>query len=229
MSRMVLLLPLWLVLAVPVTAAEPVFATYRGVGLGDPVSAVVSHFKMTLDQVTTVHEPPTLVQRLNWRPRRFVPDPTVALPSLDEMEFTFHRDRLVRIVVTYDVERTEGLTDADLREAFTSTYGTPALVATARPVTDGIAEMPAPPVVVGQWGDDATLVLVSRLLYPRRVVLTIASIADERAMDAAVAEAARLDAQGAPAREIAQRALDAELRQAQSDKARRKNKVAFTP
>ena len=71
--------------------------------------------------------------------------------------------------------------------------------------------------------------LVSRLLYPRRVVLTIASIAEERVMDAAVAEAARLDAQGAPAREIAQRAIDAELRQTQSDKARRRNKVAFTP
>ena len=229
MSRMVLSLPLWLALAVPAAAAEPVFATYRGVGLGDPVSAVVSHFKMTPDQVLTVHEPPTLVQRLNWRPRRFVPDPTVALPSLDEIEFTFHRDRLVRIVVTYDFERTEGLTDADLREAFTSTYGPPALVSTDRPVTAGIAEMPAPPVVVGQWGDGDTLVLVSRLLYPRRVVLTIASIAEERVMDAAVAEAARLDAQGAPAREIAQRAIDAELRQTQSDKARRRNKVAFTP
>lgn len=229
MSRMVLSLLVWLALAMPATAAQPAYASYRGVQLGDAVSVVVSQFKMKLEDVATVHEPPTLVQRLTWRPHRFVVDPTVAAPSLGELEFTFHQGRLVRMVVTYDGDRTDGLTDADLREVFSAMYGTPALVSTRLPVAAQIAEMPAPPVVVGEWGDGNTVVLVSRLLYPRRVVLTIASIADEYAMHADVAEAARLDLQTAPAREIAQRALDAELRQAQADKARRRNKATFTP
>lgn len=229
MFRLVLSLLLWLALVVPATAAEPVYANYRGVSLGDAVSDVASHFKLTLDDVATVHEPPTAVQRLTWRPRRFILDPTVSAPSLGEMEFLFHRGRLVRMLVTYETDRTDGLTDADLREAFTSTYGTPALTSTSFQVTGQIPEMPAPPVVIGQWGDASTMILVSRLLYPRRVVLTITSIADERAMQAAVDEAARLDQQGAPAREIAQRALDASLRQSQSDEARRRNKAAFTP
>ena len=120
MFRMVLTLLVWLALAMPATAAEPAYASYRGVQLGDAVSVVVSHFKMKLDDVATVHEPPTLVQRLTWRPHRFVVDPTVAAPSLGELEFTFHRDRLVRMVVTYDGDRTDGLTDADLREVFSS-------------------------------------------------------------------------------------------------------------
>ena len=229
MSRMVLSLLVWLALAVPATAAESVFASYRGVRLGDPVADVASHFKIALDDVTTVHEPPALVQRLTWRPHRFIVDPTVAAPSLDELEFIFHRGRLVRMLVTYDGDRTEGLTDADLREVFTATYGTPALVSTRLPATAQIAEMPAPPAAVGEWSDGTTLVLVSRLLYPRRVVLTITSIADEYAMHAEVAEAARLEQQRAPARELAQRALDAELRQAQADKARQRNKATFTP
>ena len=230
MSRLVVSLLIWVAaLAVPVTAAEPVYATYRGVWLGDPVSVVVSHFKMTLPEVATVHERPTLVQRITWRPHRFVIDTIAAPASLDEMEFTFHRGRLVRIVVTYDADRTDGLTDEDLREAFALNYGVAAPVPTGPvPIVD-VVRMPAPPDTVGEWGDGKTLVLLSRLRYPRRVVLTITSIADERAMQAAVAEAARLDEQEAPGRELAQRAVDADTRREQSDKARRRNKMAFTP
>jgi hypothetical protein len=230
MSRLVVSMMLWMVaLATPVTAAEPVYANYRGAVLGDPVSVVVSHFKMTLAEVATVHARPTLVQRITWRPHRFMVD-TISTPvALDEMEFTFHRDRLVRMVITYDAERTEGLTDKDLREAFTETYGVPARTGTHHMAAPEVGRLPTPANVVGQWGDDSTLVLLSRVLYPRRVVLTITSIADDRAMESAVAAGVQLDKQEALSQDLIQRVLDATTAQERSDKARRRNKTAFAP
>jgi hypothetical protein len=230
MSRLVVSMMLWMVaLAAPVTAAEPVYANYRGAFLGDPVSVVVSHFKMTLAEVSTVHERPTLVQRITWRPHRFMIDTITTPAALDEMEFTFHRGRLVRIVVTYDSERTEGLTDADLREAFAGTYGVPALTGKGHMAAQEIGRPIAPANVVGQWGDDRTLVLLSRLIYPRRVILTVTSIADDRAMQSAIAAGVQLDKQEALSQDLIQRVLDAGTAQERSEKARRRNKAAFAP
>ena len=58
--------------------------------------------------------------------------------------------------------------------------------------------------------------------------LLLVTFGQHDATQASVDEA-RLDQQGALAREIAQRAVDASLRQAQSEEARRRNKAAFTP
>jgi hypothetical protein len=190
---------------------------------------VVSHFKMTLAEVATVHARPTLVQRITWRPHRFMADSLITPAALDEIEFTFHRDRLVRMVVAYDAERTEGLTDTDLRDAFTQTYGATALVGTNHMAAPEIGRPFARAEIVGQWGDGRTLVLLTRLQYPRRVALTITSIADDRAMEAAIAAGVRLDQQEAISHELVQRVLDATTVQERSDKARRRNKAAFAP
>jgi hypothetical protein len=216
-------------LAVPATAAEPVYASYRGAWLGDPVSVVVAHFRMSLADVTIVQERPTLVQRLTWRPTRFVLDTKGAPESLDEMVFTFHLGRLVRIAVTYASDRTEGLTDADLREVFTRSYGIPALVPTRTVSASDIVGPSAAFDVVGQWGDADTLVLLSRPLYPRRVMLAVTRVAADRVMQAAITEGAHLVAQEAPARDLAQSMLDETPLRILTAKARRQNKAAFTP
>jgi hypothetical protein len=52
------------------------------------------------------------------------------LPSTDPVQqigFSFYNDRLFRIVVDYDRDRTEGMTDADMVEAISAVYGVPAL------------------------------------------------------------------------------------------------------
>ena len=50
------------------------------------------------------------------------------------MVLTFYEGRLARIAVTYDRERTQGLTNADLHEAITSLYGASLLLSVP---TDG--------------------------------------------------------------------------------------------
>ena len=91
------------------------------------------------------------------------------------MVLTFHLGRLARVVATYDRDRTEGLTNADLHDAFTTIYGTSMLVPTPSRVRAS-----SEPEIIGQWGDGKTLVVLLREAYPRRLKLTVSSIAADR-------------------------------------------------
>ena len=227
MSRVLLLTTACVVaLAVPVTAAESVFSRYRGVALGDSVQAVVDQLEVTASDVKVVHERPTLVQQLTWRPHRFISGVTVEPDPVAEMVLTFHLGLLARIAVIYDRDRTEGLTDVDLHEALTSVYGSSMLVAT--PMQTTIAAR-TKPEAIGRWGDAETLVVLWREAYPNRVRLTITSIAADRAMQDAIADGVRLDTSEAPGRELARRTAEAAAVGARDEKVRRDNKATFRP
>src|SRR5687767_5562926 len=62
---------------VPTTAAEPVLSQYRGVTLGDSVQTVIGRLHLVDSDVKVVHERPTVVQEVTWRPHRFVSGTTV--------------------------------------------------------------------------------------------------------------------------------------------------------
>ena len=103
----------------PVASAESPLSRYRDVSLGDPGQVVVDRLKVPLSDVKVVHDRPTVVQQLTWRPHRSVSGATVEPDPLAEMVLTFHLGRLARIAVSYDRARTAGLTDADLNDALT--------------------------------------------------------------------------------------------------------------
>jgi hypothetical protein len=210
-------------LVIPATSAEPVLSRYRDVTLGDTVQVVVERLQMTLSDVKVVSERPTLVQQLTWRTRRFVsrdPDPVA------DMVLTFHLGRLARIAVTYDRERTAGLTNADLHEAMSSVYGTSLLSST--PIQSTVTP-PADPEVIGRWEDAGTLVLLWREHYPTRVGLTIASMGADREAQVAIADGLRMDASEAPARDVARRAAEVAAVRARDEKIRLDNKAVFKP
>jgi hypothetical protein len=143
------------------------------------------------------------------------------------MLLTFHLGRLVRIAVTYDRERTAGLTDADLNEALTSTYGTSILL--SRRTTPAVLIESSEPEPIGSWSDPDTLVVLWRQAYPDRVRLTITSLVDDRAMQEASAESVRLEKSEAPARELARRDAEAATALTQAENVRRSNKATFKP
>ena len=184
-------------LVLPATSAEPVLSRYRDVTLGDTVQVVVERLQMTLSDVKVVSERPTLVQQLTWRTLRSVSGADSAHDPIADMVLTFHLGRLARIAVTYDRERTAGLTNADLHEAMSSVYGTSLLLST--PLRSTLTP-PAGPEVMGRWEDAGTLVLLWREHYPTRVGLTIASIGADREAQVAIADGLRIDASEAPAR-----------------------------
>ena len=59
------------VMAVQVVSASPVYSRYRGVSIGDSVSAVVASLHMTASDVAIVHARPAMIQQLTWRPNQF--------------------------------------------------------------------------------------------------------------------------------------------------------------
>ncbi len=211
---------------VPSTSAEPVLSQYRGLTLGDSVQVVVDRLHLAAADIKIVHERPTVVQEVTWRPHRFVSGTTVEPDPLEEMILTFHASRLARITVTYHRERTQGMTNADLHEVLGSVYGPSMLIAvpTQRTVTP-----PADRQTFGRWEDAETELLLWREHYPSRVGLTITSIAGVRGLQDAIADGERLTAAEAPARDLARRTAEAAAIAARDARIRLENKARFKP
>lgn len=212
------------VMTVPQVAAASPYSSYRGVSIGDSVSAVVASLKMAPGDVAVVHARPALIQQLTWRPNEYFAGRTGPPDALVEMVLSFHLGRLARLVATYERARTEGLTNADLHASFTSIYGTSMLVPTATR-----APSPGEPEIIGQWGDSETLVVVWREGYPGRVKVTVSSVAADRLLQDARTSGARLDAVEAPTREIVRRISAETTRQQRGEQSRSDNKASFKP
>lgn len=212
-----------------VSAFSPaVLSRYREVSLGDSVHTVLERLQALASDVKVVHDRPALVQELTWRTRPFVSGTTVVSDPLAEMVLTFHLGRLARIVATYDRERTLGLTDPDFEELLSEVYGLPLLRSTA-------AETIPPPsaesqrAIVSLWADAEATVTLWREDYPRRMGLTITSVAADRALQTATAEGVRLAADEAPQREREKRAADTAALRERDAQIRLANKAKFKP
>jgi hypothetical protein len=211
------------VMAVQAVSAAPVYSRYRGVSIGDSVSAAIASLHMTASDVAVVHARPAMIQQLTWRPNQFTGG-TGAPEALAEMVLTFHLGRLARVVATYDRDRTEGLTNADLHDVFTTIYGTSMLVPTPSRVRAS-----SEPETIGQWGDGKTLVVLLREGYPRRIKLTVSSIAADRLLRDGLASGVRFDAIEAPARDMVRRASEEQTKRTRDAQSRVDNKSAFKP
>jgi len=144
--------------------------------------------------------------------------------------FSFYNDRLFRLVVDYDKERTEGMTDADMVAALSATYGVP--LKRTGPVSPRVASRleVESGAALARWGDaEQSVVLYRTSTYGT----TFRLIATEPQLDdlarKAEAQAIRLDTQEAPGREIARQNKELEDGRAAKEKARVANKAAFRP
>ena len=70
----------------------------------------------------TSHERPARIQELEWRAPYSRSGSGKADPVHD-VQFSFYDDQLYQMVVAYDRERMEGLTDTDVIESLTAAYG----------------------------------------------------------------------------------------------------------
>lgn len=210
----------------PAVAAESDLSRYRGLTLGDSVAAVVARLAASPADVKVLLAQPALVQELTWRPLRFVSGAITEPDAVTEMVLTFHLDRLARIVVVYDRERTAGMTDADLQEALGAVYG-----ASSLPSNPSWTTLPlmSDRKVIGIWESPGARLLLWHDLYPEHIGITIIAIAADAALRASLTEAARVDAATAPARELARRAAEATVKREREEKIRQDNKAAFKP
>jgi hypothetical protein len=146
------------------------------------------------------------------------------------MVFSFYNDELFRIVVTYDREKVKGLTEKDLIDGISATYGsgtTPAATITRSPFGQTYRE--DPDKVLARWEDGQYSFNLIRSSYGATFGMVIFSKQLDASAQAAVSEAVRLDKQEAPQRELdRQKQQEADAVVAQ-EKARVANKPRFRP
>ena len=215
-----------LILSGQVASAQDV-ARYRAYALESSVASVVAASGARAADAKTLHARPATIQELQWRAPYVTSTDTLADP-VREIAFTFYNDALYQVVVNYDRARTEGLTDKDILDALTATYGAPASP-TAKTRTTPPADAFSDSIVLARWETAESLVTLVRGSYPPEFQLILMSKSLGTLAQSAIREAVRLDTLDAPRRESELRKKEAGDANAARDKTRTTNKEAFRP
>jgi hypothetical protein len=83
---------------------------YRHYAIGASVASVVTASGAYPFDVNTLHRRPALIQEVGWR-APYGRAPGLEVEPVRDLRLSFLDDRLFHIVVNYDRERMEGLTD----------------------------------------------------------------------------------------------------------------------
>ena len=221
-----LVIAVGLILSGQLASAQDI-SRYRGYVLESSLDAVVLASGARAADARTLHERPATVQELEWRAPYIDPRKTLADP-VREITFTFYNDALYQVIVNYDRDRTDGLSNNDIVESLSATYGAPT-VASARTRTSPPAEAVHDSVVLARWENAESVLTLVRGSYTPEFQLILVSKPLSALARTAVREAIRLDAIEAPRREAEQRKKEAGDASAARDKTRIANKAAFRP
>ncbi len=202
---------------------------YRGFQLGGDLASVSALAGVAVSQAKIIHERPAVMQDLQWRPPYAPTGPTAPSPDpVQQIVFSFYNDQLFRLVIDYDHNRTEGMTDADMIEAISSTYGSISKAPLrTRVASSQVAQESG--TFVARWGDADYSVVLYRSPYASGFRMIVTSLRLEGLAQTAEARALRLDELDAPKREIARQKKEADDTRAAQEKARLANKAGFRP
>ena len=205
-------------------------AQYRDFTLGSDLAAVCDRAGVAASEAKTIHERPAVLQDLEWRPARWIGGSTaVSTDPVEQVLFSFYNNQLFRIVVDYNNDRTEGMTESDMVDALSAVYGAPVKrTAGAGHAASRVETESGSPVA--RWGDaQDAVVLYRNSSYRESFRLIVTATALDDLARKAVVQAARLDEQDAPQREIARQKKERDDGRAVAEKARAANKAAFRP
>jgi len=197
---------------------------YRGYVLDSSLESVAAASGGRASDVKTLHERPARIQELEWR-APYVSSGNALADPVRGAVFTFCDDALYQVVVSYDRDRTKGLTDSDIIQPLTALYGEPVLRSARIRPPAALRDA----VVLAQWdGPDSSLTLL-REAYSTEYQLVLVSKALSTRARTAIREAGRLDAIEAPRREREERQREVADAADAQDKIRTTNKAAFRP
>jgi hypothetical protein len=200
-------------------------SSYRGLKLGMSLAAAAKQAGTKPSEARLVQQRPAIIQEVNWELR----SPVQANPKPDPVKdglLSFFNGELFRIIVTYDRYKVEGMTAEDLIQVISATYG-PAAKPTAEIAYHSNYAEVAP--VLARWEDSENSYDLVRTGDRSSFALVLYSKRLETLALASIVEAARLDAQEAPQREIDKQKKRDEADNAALDKARAVNKPNFRP
>jgi len=203
---------------------------YRNFELGSDLQSVSAHAKVDASEARTIHSRPAVMQELEWRPPYTVTASSAAQNDpVRQIVFSFYDNQLSRMVVDYEHERTSGLTDADMIDALSASYG-PSLKPAAnraRGTLSRVEEESGTPVA--RWGDRDYALVLYRLSYGTGFRVIVTSPRLEALARTADARAVLLDEREAPQRDLARLKKEAEDTRVSQEKARLANKATFRP
>jgi hypothetical protein len=222
-SRILALSGALVVISTTALSSTPELSRYRQFQLGMSVGTVARQAAIT-SEARVVHRRPELLQELMWLPPRSA-SPSQG-DSVRKVLFNFYSDQLFRIVVTYDRERTEGLTVEDMVEVVSATYGPATLPGTG--VAPLLSHAPqGSDKIVAQWEDPQYSVTLFRSSYLSTFGLVVLSKRLDRLAEVATIEAILMDEQQAPQREIERQQKQTVDDRVKEETVRRVNKAAF--
>jgi hypothetical protein len=214
----------WAALAAyPLCAGD--LSSYRGFQLGMNLAAVEKQTGTQPSDEKMIHRRPAMMQDLEWRPRHF-PGPAPESDPVKDILFSFYNSQLFRMVVNYDRYRTDGLTNDDMVEAISATYGSAAKTSAEVLFPSAYSEKVK---VIARWEDAKYSFNLVRSPYQPSFALIAFSKELDILAEAAAVEAARLEVLDAPAREAELQRKQGEVSRLQQEKARLANKPGFRP
>jgi hypothetical protein len=201
---------------------------YRNYHLGMNLAAVAEQADMKGSEARLISERPAVIQELEWRPENSYNSSAQADP-VSQIRFVFYGDELYRISVSYDHDRTNGLTNDDLIESISVKYGTPTNPAETIDIYSSSYLYSQDEQVIARWEDSRYSYNLFRSSYRSTPGMLILSKRLELIAQAAIVEANRLDAQEAPQREVDLKRKQAEENHTAGQKVRPANKANFLP
>jgi hypothetical protein len=220
-------------LSAPPTYSQDL-SRYREFQLGTNLPAVAKQMRVKPSEAKTIHKRPAVIQELEWQAP--FTDSAQRADSVRNILFRFYNGELYCLVVTYDQERTEGMTTEDLVEAVSAKYGIASspdaeiILSSTHLFGDGdkmISDRSEK--VIARWEDSQYSFNLFRYSSEATFGLVVYSKRLDDLARAAIVESVRLDKQEAPGREIESRKKKAEENRARQEKARRANKAPFRP
>jgi len=199
----------------------------RGFQFGTNLVGVANQTDMKPSEAKLLHQRPAMIQELWWHP----PLGSSSPPSdpVREVIFSFYNGELFRMVISYDQDRTDGLSDEDMVEAISARYGI-----AVRPV-ETIVHFSSSQVyndsqrVIACWEDSQSSFSLFRYSYRPTFGMVAFSKQLDTLAQAAVVEAFRLDKEEASQRDTERQKKKDAANPAAREKARAANKATFLP
>jgi hypothetical protein len=201
---------------------------YHEFRIGSDVATVLRSAGSDVAHLKVLHQRPTLIQELEWRPDRS--ELSSEFDAVRLVVFSFTGGELFRMFVDYDRNKTEGLSADDLVESISTVYGVPTKpVATIETGTQSDYAYGRREAVLARWQDaDYSLSLIQSS-QQARFGLIITSRSMDQVAQKAIIEGARLDVLAAPQIERDRARKAAADERAKQEEAKLVNKPAFKP
>lgn len=213
----------WVVMSASLLSAQDL-SKYREFQLGMSLAKAAQQSGVT-PEAREPHQRAELIQELTWQPPRGLATSPPGDP-VRKVLLSFYDDQLFQIAVSYDWERTEGLTVEDMIDALSPTYGPATL-----PNPDLIPLLSRVAVdsdrILAHWEDAQYSLNLVRPSYASTFGLVMFSKRSDALARAATVQSLWLDDQEASARAIERKRSQHDADHARQEQVRARNKATF--